>query len=396
MTWPRPPRSSTGASSTTTASAKGPTASCSANRHRRELDKLERLVETQQRQLAEQKKQLDALMRMVQDLQAQKQSPAREAGTESATVAAAKPSSAAKTPASTGVASVPDPERKPMSAPPAKTTASLPEAADKPLPEIGGVLSQDWKHERITPTGANVSSQQSRLNLPIPGTQTEIGISGFAMLQAIHDTVGTNNCEFDTILIPVDGAPAQTKFCVNPSRLLVTSKSGIPAGRVNTALSIDFNGQLDTAEPRLRVAYGEWINDEKDFALLGGQTFSTMLDLKSVPETLDFAGPTGYFPRRQPLFRFTKLFGRTVLAEVALRHPKTSPTSTPTNAPAGRISRSLGPGSSTAIISVTSGLPDLPVICAPKGSTDRRTRHSAGRSSGRQSLSFHSWVPRTT
>jgi len=257
------------------------------------VDELERLVAAQQQQLDEQKKQLDALMRMVQELKAQQQSPVRDTGIESAALAAAKPSGVAK-----------------MS------------ASERPLPEIGAVLSQDFRHERVTPTGANVSRQEPRLKLRIPGTQNEIGIHGFAMIQAIHDTDGLDNCEFDTIGIPVAGAPSQTKFCVNPSRLVITSKSGIPAGRLNTVLSMDFNGELDTAEPRLRVAYGEWINDELDFALLGGQTFGTMLDLKSVPETLDFAGPTGYFARRQPLLRFTKLFGRTVLAEVAAETPE--------------------------------------------------------------------------
>jgi hypothetical protein len=55
---------------------------------------------------------------------------------------------------------------------------------------------------------------------------------------------------------------------------------------------------------------------------LAGQAFATMLDLKTVPEALDFAGPTGAFARRQPLARFTKLFGRTVLAEVVAETPE--------------------------------------------------------------------------
>lgn len=286
------------------------------------VDRLERLVEAQQRQLETQKKQIDALMRMVQDVQAQKQHPTTVSGTESASSAAAKPSTTATVPAPTVAASRADAERKPMTVAGTTTSSKPPQAVAKPLPEIGATLSQDFRHDRVSPTGANVTRQESRLNLPIPGTQTEIGIHGFAMMQAIHDTVGTKNCEFDTFLIPVDGAPAETKFCVNPSRLVFTSKSGVPAGRLNTVVSMDFNGTLDSPEPRLRVAYGEWINDDLDFALLAGQTFGTMLDLKSVPETLDFAGPTGYFARRQPLFRFTKLFGRTVLAEIAAETPE--------------------------------------------------------------------------
>jgi hypothetical protein len=47
-----------------------------------------------------------------------------------------------------------------------------------------------------------------------------------------------------------------------------------------------------------------------------------MLDLKSVPETLDFAGPTGYFARRQPLLRFTKAFEDGIVAEVSAETPE--------------------------------------------------------------------------
>lgn len=276
------------------------------------IDAQQQHIDAQQQQLDAQQKQLNAQKELLQQLQSQMQELVKDADTEMGAVAAEKP--AVKPPVIT------DAEKSTAAVQP--RPAKRPSYASKPLPEIGATLSQNFKHEQVSPTGANVLQQDPTLKLQIPDIDTVIGISGFAMLQVIHDTTGLDNCEFDTIGIPVDGAPSQTKFCVNPSRLAVSSQSGIKAGRFNTMLSIDFNGELDQPEPRLRVAYGELINDELDFAFLAGQTFGTMLDLRSVPETLDFAGPTGYVARRQPLARFTKLFGRSVLAEVAVETPE--------------------------------------------------------------------------
>jgi hypothetical protein len=102
-----------------------------------------------------------------------------------------------------------------------------------------------------------------------------------------------NNNRFDTKDIPVDGAYSQTKFSVNPSRIMLSSTTPNQVGRLNTMISMDFNGELDRPEPRLRVVYGELINEDLDIGLLAGQTYATMLDLRAVPETLDFPGPAG-------------------------------------------------------------------------------------------------------
>jgi hypothetical protein len=67
---------------------------------------------------------------------------------------------------------------------------------------------------------------------------------------------------------------------------------------------MDFNGQLDRPEPRLHIAYGEFVSDDLGLGVLGGQAYATMLDLRAVPETFDFAGPAGMWQTRQPLLRF--------------------------------------------------------------------------------------------
>jgi type II secretory pathway pseudopilin PulG len=95
------------------------------------VQELQRVIEAQQKQMEAQQKQLDAQRLLLQDLQKQMESLVKHADKEGVTVAAAKP----------------------------------PEAPSKPLPEIGGALSQDFKHDRVNPTGSNVTEGISKLNL---------------------------------------------------------------------------------------------------------------------------------------------------------------------------------------------------------------------------------------
>ena len=183
-------------------------------------------------------------------------------------------------------------------------------------------LSNLDRYDSKSPTGSNSQVGNHSNTLKIPGTKTEIGIHGFAEGQILHDTNGMNNNEFDTALISVDGEPSQTKFNVNPSRLEVSAATLIPKGQLNVFVSMDFNGELDQPDPRLRMAYGEWVNEDLGVSVLAGQAFNTMLDLMAVPETLDFAGPAAMFERRQPMLRVTKALSDSFVAEVSIETPE--------------------------------------------------------------------------
>jgi len=217
-----------------------------------------------------------------------------------------------------------------MASPEGQTTTELAEApalkpADKPEKK-GGVklseLSDAGKHDRQSPTSNNVTYFDPAKVVNIPGTKTSIGLYGLAEFQIIHDSVGLNNNRFDTVSIPVDGGPSQTKFSVNPSQLAISSTTPVTEGRLNTMISMDFNGQLDRPEPRLRMAYGEYVSNMMGIGLLGGQTYSTALDMRAVPETLDFAMPAGLWQTRQPLVRFTNALPHSTIFETALETPE--------------------------------------------------------------------------
>jgi hypothetical protein len=258
----------------------------------KQLEAQQKLLEAQQKQLDGQQKQLEGQMQSMQKLQKEMESLVKDADTEGVAFAAEKP--------------------------PAKPPAD----SIKAQPQRRAELSQMDKFDRDSPTGSNVTYFDPTKTINIPGTDTDIGLHGMAEFQIIHDTDGFNNNRFDTKDIPVDGASSQTKFNVNPSRIMLSSTTPIQAGQLNTMISMDFNGENDRPEPRLRVVYGEYINYDLDIGLLAGQTYTTMLDLRAVPETLDFAGPAGLWQQRQPLFRVTKAFTDLLTAEVALETPE--------------------------------------------------------------------------
>jgi hypothetical protein len=256
------------------------------------VHELQRIIEAQQRQLDAQQKQLDAQRQLLRELQSQIESLPKNEDKKTVTVIA----------------------EKPPAKPPADSITARPQKDDE--------LSEAGKYDQDSPSGTNFTYYAPAANIEVPGTNTNIGVHGIVEFQMFHDTVGLNNNRFDTASIPVDGAPAQTKFSVNPTRIGLSSTTPVPEGQVNTMVSMDFNGQLDRPEPRLRIAYGEYVSDDLGLAVLGGQAYATMLDLKAAPETLDFAGPAGLWQQRQPLLRFTKSIAGGMMAEVAFETPE--------------------------------------------------------------------------
>jgi alkylated DNA repair dioxygenase AlkB len=256
------------------------------------MDEFQRQIEAQQKQLEAQQKQLDEQKQLMQELQKQIESQARDAEKETVTL----------------------PAEKSPAEPPVNTIQAQPEG------KAG--LSDAAKHDQDSPTSTNVTYFDPVKVINIPGSKTSIGLHGLAEFQIIHDTDGLNNNRFDTASIPIDGAPSQTKFSVNPSQLAISSTTLVSDGALNTMISMDFNGQIDRPEPRLRIAYGEFVSDALGLGVLGGQAYATMFDLSAVPETLDFAGPAGLWQQRQPLLRLTRAVAQAMVMEVAIETPE--------------------------------------------------------------------------
>jgi hypothetical protein len=283
------------------------------------FEKLQRVNEAQQRQLEVQQHQIEALMKELARLRTAVERLADSTNPQRAT---------------------PDPGDAPVELPPAEVPtedSSEPTLAESRAGEGATLSVSDTKESRpppksarvaqgdkydTSPTSVDVSDFDPARLINIPGQETSIGLHGFAMLQIIHDTSGPDGNQFDTAFIPVDGAPSETKFNVNPSRIFITSLTPVSGGQLNTLLSIDMNDNVNTPEPRLRLAYGEYVNKGLALAVLAGQSIATMTDLQAVPEVVDFAVPAGTFAARQPLLRVTKAFGSSFMMEAAMETPQ--------------------------------------------------------------------------
>ncbi len=290
-----------------------------------EIDKvqeLQRVIDAQQQQLGDQQRQLEVQMQMLIQLQSKVEQYAKSADKERATPregGAPTPSPTASVgggvPPESGTARFDADEKSTLS------STSTVELREPRRPKKTGASQAD-KFDSQYPTAVDITYLHPAADFNIPGTETSIGLHGFVMFQIMHDTNGPFGNQFDTAFIPVDGTAAETKFNVNPTLFAFSTATTIPDGQLNTVISIDFNGEVDRPEPRLRLAYGEYVNEDLGLGVLAGQTFATMADVHAVPEVVDFAVPAGSWAQRQPLLRLTKSFRGNFLLESSIETPQ--------------------------------------------------------------------------
>ncbi len=170
----------------------------------------------------------------------------------------------------------------------------------------------------------------------VPGTETSMKIYGYAQLDVTHDMKGRgsdiSNNDWASFLPvqPLDNggvsgksSKGQTFATARTSRIGFQTSTPIKDGALTTKVEGDFNapnpfqGELATNSTgfRLRHAYGEFGN------WLVGQTWSTYMDLNSLPDTVDFNPPGGVTMIRQPMVRYSIPMGSSKLA-LAVENPQ--------------------------------------------------------------------------
>jgi hypothetical protein len=155
----------------------------------------------------------------------------------------------------------------------------------------------------------------------VPGTDTTIKLYGFIQFDSTYDLDGRqediNGIDWASFLPtqPLDDSTVdeargrQFYATARTSRLGLQTKTPTDLGALSLRLEADFNSpspygystELTTngVTFRVRHAYGQL------GGLLVGQTWSTFLDLGSIPDTVDF-NPGGAFAlTRQPMVRYT-------------------------------------------------------------------------------------------
>jgi len=155
----------------------------------------------------------------------------------------------------------------------------------------------------------------------LPGTTSAMKIGGYVNLTLINS--------FDPLLIsdrfitgsipPEDqdvlGAKAGTDVTASQTRLNLEVRQQTSTGPLRAFVEGDFEGNGDTF--RLRHAFGQyrW--------MLAGKTWSTLMDVDSRPEEVDFEGINGQVLVRQSQIRFFPSFGQNMSFKFAIENPQT-------------------------------------------------------------------------
>jgi hypothetical protein len=154
----------------------------------------------------------------------------------------------------------------------------------------------------------------------IPGTNAAIRIGGFAKMNIVSsfDPLVTRD-RFIVGSIPpegevVEGAEEGVALTARQSRVNLDLRDQTEIGSLRAFVEGDFAGEGNTF--RLRHAFGQFRS------MLAGQTWSTLMDLGSSPEELDFEGINGRINARQPQLRFFPKIGDKFNLKIALEDPR--------------------------------------------------------------------------
>ena len=175
----------------------------------------------------------------------------------------------------------------------------------------------------------------SALAIDFEVKDTKVTIGGYAKFMLIYDTDGkveTGPFEGDLIGpydIPTDGHPNANsddfRMIARESRLYVKTATGTEYGMFNTHVEGDWYGDGGSATWsnsrtfRIRHAYGQLTKGKH--RILAGQTWSTFMDLPAAPPHMDFYSDPGICFVRQPMVRYSYLFGRGNSLSVSIENP---------------------------------------------------------------------------
>ncbi len=155
----------------------------------------------------------------------------------------------------------------------------------------------------------------------LPGSTAAMKIGGYVNLALINS--------FDPMLIsdrfivgsiPPDdkdvlGAKSGTDVTANQTRINFEVREETSQGLLRAFVEADFYGEGDTF--RLRHAFGQfrWV--------LAGKSWSTLMDIDSRPEEVDFEGINGEILARQAQVRIFPTVGESMSFKLALEDPRT-------------------------------------------------------------------------
>ena len=291
------------------------------------LQRLESLLEQQQQELQEQR----ALIKQLQESQKKEASqPGRLVKEESPVSGPAEQTSQGGSPSSP--VEIQDSTAQQLADTDTATTQSEtdPESnsgQQKARAELAR-REQDVSPESETNQAAIVEDPSNTIfdpNFPgawhLPGTTAAMKIAGYVNLAVVNS--------FDPLFISdrfivgsippegrdVPGAKSGTDVTANQTRINFEVREETSHGSLRAFVEADFYGDGDTF--RLRHAFGQyrWA--------LAGKSWSTLMDIDSRPEEVDFEGINGEILVRQAQLRISPQFGKSLSFKLALEDPMT-------------------------------------------------------------------------
>lgn len=178
---------------------------------------------------------------------------------------------------------------------------------------------------KLALTISTVGGSLLLLSPAVQAAETDYSFGGFIKLDAMFSqhsdqqragNVGDDFLVPSTIAVGDGSNKGDVIFDTNSklSRLWFKTVTMTDVGEVKSYIEMDFNGGTDErivnqSSTGLRHAYFSWKNSE-DSSLLAGQTWSTFFNVASLPESVDFVGPTsGTIFIRQAQLRYTQALG---------------------------------------------------------------------------------------
>ena len=204
--------------------------------------------------------------------------------------------------------------------------------AQRQARQMTQTASKDTEKRQPTVSGAD-TQQDTQVAAASPKTEHDDPIGTFRLGENTTATIGgyikadTNYSHYDNgdvgkrneLFYTVGGIPVgpdsakstdSTQFTAQQTRLHLTTITKLGGHKIKGYIESDFYGDqaegqdrvVNDYSPRLRHAF-----IELDDTWLFGQTWTTFMDMKAYPETLDFIGPTeGQVFVRQAMLRYTK------------------------------------------------------------------------------------------
>jgi len=200
-------------------------------------------------------------------------------------------------------------------------------AESAPKPAVPVMSPAAPPETRAPPAQRVLTEEESPVSFKLPGLNTIVRFGGFAKLDMIYDF---NSPQGDLVFvpgIPLEGSEAANRrghmvLHARESRFALETRTGSPYGEVKTYLELDFfltEGKelvSNSYRPRLRHVYGSV------GPFLAGQSWSTFMDVPSLPENEDHEGPSGQNLVRQAQVRYTWELGPSNVLALAIENPQ--------------------------------------------------------------------------